>query len=49
MSVTAARMSVQVMTIFTVLQSLPKRNRLRYLTTVVTMSVFSALFKIKNI
>jgi hypothetical protein len=46
MSGTAALMSVQVKTIFTVLQRLPKHNRLRYLTTVLTMSVFSVRFKI---
>jgi hypothetical protein len=49
MSGTAAHMPVQVKTIFTVLQRLPKRNRLRYITTVVTMSVFSVLFKNKKI
>jgi hypothetical protein len=49
MSGTTALMPVQVKAIFTVLQRLPKRNRLRFLTTAVMMSVFSARFKIKKI
>lgn len=51
MSGTAARtgMPVQVKAVFTVLKRLSKRNRLRKLTTVLMMNVFSVRFKIKKI